>query len=210
MQIDSSLFADRFWIPKGSAVAMSGGFFDARGVDAAAQPSATYLHAIDGTIPCMVLLGPPGIGKSTEFFRASREAHQRGYAAELVSLAGVFSPAALDELLFRPSIIGRAKAPCFLFLDALDESPVGVPLMQQWLLNGAEKARQVTEQTGQKILIRLSVNFHARMTRFRAGLTRKADQPDTLCSLSGATWSEVPSVFRLPRARLHAAVFRSC
>ena len=31
------------------------------------------------------------------------------------------------------------------------------------------------------------VNFHARMTRFRAGFTRKADHPDTLCSLSGAT-----------------------
>jgi hypothetical protein len=37
----------------------------------------------------------------------------------------------------------------------------------------------------------VSVNFHARMTRFGVGLTRKADQPDTLRSLSGATWSDM-------------------
>jgi hypothetical protein len=48
-----------------------------------------------------------------------------------------------------------------------------------------------TNSAGAGLQIFVGVNFHARMTRFGVGLTRKADQPDTLCSLSGATWSDM-------------------
>lgn len=80
-------------------------------------------------IPCLVLLGLPGLGKSSEIQLAAREAISRGEAAEIIALGRLSSA---DELTARLEVAAAASAPSSriwnIFLDGLDEA---LPLFGQ-------------------------------------------------------------------------------
>src|SRR5688500_13430949 len=89
MPIESYSYADRWWIPKGSTVAVVAGFFDPEAQGQTTQQRVTYVHSFQSDVPCIVLLGPPGMGKSTEFSRAVSAAQDLGYTAQLIEGFGL-------------------------------------------------------------------------------------------------------------------------
>lgn len=153
---DPSTIAERYWIPKGSNVELTDGFFHSEiGDSNAVQQRVNYVHSLNIDVACMVLLGPPGIGKSTEFLRAIRAAREHGSDAEFVSLSGIYTSDALETILVDAAVTGGER-PVFVFLDALDESPVTVPVIQQWLIGAVQTARKLIDQSNSKLLIRIS------------------------------------------------------
>src|SRR4051812_11975956 len=110
-------FANRVWIPKGAQIEFGDGFFDASQAGAP-EPSVNYLRSLRTDVLCIVLLGPPGIGKSSEFKRA---VDRLDGAARLVPLSSITSFSELDEGV--DVALRLQAAHTFLFLDALDECP---------------------------------------------------------------------------------------
>ncbi len=80
--------------------------------------------------PCLVLLGEPGIGKSTAMGRAYEDERNRGDALVIWKNLGVFSDTGhMQREIFRSSDMATWKAGdshLSLFLDALDESVIHV------------------------------------------------------------------------------------
>ncbi len=75
-------------------------------------------------IPCLVLLGEPGIGKSTELERAVAHAEANGQRLHHVKLGSIGSEYGFDKrLLEHPNVQGWREhaTPLTLFLDAFDE-----------------------------------------------------------------------------------------
>ena len=149
-------YADRWWIPRESSVTVAAGFFDpeAQG-QTTRQQHVTYLHSVHSDVPCVVLLGPPGMGKSTEFSRAMRAAQAMGHTAHLLSLRGISSFEMLESTVFDPPTQDTHKRR-LVYLDSLDEAAASIPAMQQWLLRVAQRSQQFGQETGQELLFRIS------------------------------------------------------
>lgn len=86
------------------------------------EPTSVPLSSLS-KVPCLVLLGSPGLGKSSEVQLAAREALSKGEAAEIITLGRLSSA---DELTSRLTVGAKAfdSAVSFwnVFLDGLDEA----------------------------------------------------------------------------------------
>jgi hypothetical protein len=151
MTTDLHTYSDRSWIPKGSKVELAEGYFEPDRTDGGGN--TTYLCTLDLDLPCVVLLGPPGIGKSTEFRRAAEAARENGHEAVFVSLASIYTYEELAKVATDSSLTRNASSR-FLFLDALDESPVAIPVVQQWILSAAQSLRAIGQT--HRLAVRIS------------------------------------------------------
>lgn len=123
---DAPFHWDRFWFPAGNHVSLIDGYLpdpegwmgphlDARGV---------RLHAL-ADIPCLILLGVPGMGKTSEMNTAATAARQTGELVDFISLARLASPTELHSQL-----VGSAHHKAWqqgtkvwnIYLDGLDEA----------------------------------------------------------------------------------------
>ena len=96
---------------------------------------ARELRDYDG-VGCLVLLGPPGAGKTTELDTAYHEAVSAGVPALLVRLGQVTRRSEFQSLLARKLRAAvSAGEPVTLFLDGLDELPGGDATLRLDLLD---------------------------------------------------------------------------
>ena len=145
------LVVDRLWIPRGAKIEFSRDFFDAEVIAASVTPQ-TYVTSLNPDISCVVLLGPPGIGKSTEFDLAVQMAASNGYLTVQTPLRGISTSEELRTIV--QSRLETEKGRTLWFLDGLDESPVSTPVAQQWLLRAFAWAQERSPGT---LLPRISV-----------------------------------------------------
>ena len=88
---------DRFWFPFGANFPNDSGFLsDPTRLDHEAGRAGFRLADLDD-IPCLILLGPPGIGKTAELNKAAQAARKRGELVDLVSLGRLTAPSALQD-----------------------------------------------------------------------------------------------------------------
>lgn len=102
----------RFWCPPAGRIALDGGGFladpaDPFGVD---QTLATY-DGIDHH-RCLVLLGEPGIGKTTEVDRAVARAGER---AHRVDFGAVADPEGLRRPVTEAPAVAGTNEPCVAY-----------------------------------------------------------------------------------------------
>ncbi|MCB5206571.1 glycosyltransferase [Methylovorus mays] len=148
MENENNNFAKRYWVRRGSED-LSTGFYDP---DTSKNPFS-LVDSVNSQIPCIVLLGPPGIGKSTEFNNAHLEAIRKGYSTEFISLASTYSE---EELINAVNEHSNEDQTTLIFLDALDESPVSIPVTQNWIIKLARKINAKTEGSNKKTYLRIS------------------------------------------------------
>lgn len=87
------------------------------------QPNVFEIEKIH-SIPCVVLLGEPGLGKSYSLNQMSQNAKQQGDTTLNIKLRSVHSDYSLDQELFLTDQFKNwldHKEPLHLFLDSLDE-----------------------------------------------------------------------------------------
>lgn len=140
---------NRYWVLRGTAD-LATGFFEPRN----AIHLITAIDSISNDVPCMVLLAPPGMGKTTELKNAKQAAVEMGFETTFISLSTIYREeelaGSIGELSMSPNI------PNFIFLDALDESPVTIPVIQSWLVKFVRKLKKDQDRLGNKIRFRLS------------------------------------------------------
>jgi hypothetical protein len=130
----------RLWVPQGEAVML-----DDDGI--VADPEGFHFHqhlrhTAQLTAPCLILLGDPGMGKSTELRGLFRSAHasaeSAGNLALLKDLRLPTSDVGLLHHLFEDAQIKAWRAGThrlYLFLDSLDECRLRVPTVVGLLAN---------------------------------------------------------------------------
>ena len=148
MENEKINLAERYWVPKDS-VEVSSGFFNPLDT----KHEVTLLDTLKTDTPFVVLLGPPGIGKSTEFKTAHSRAIEIGNNAKFISLASIYTQNELENLIVNPTATDKYS---FIYLDALDESPVSVPVIQSWIIQLAQSLKLNEEKSGRKTLVRIS------------------------------------------------------
>ena len=148
MENNKRAFVTRPWIVRGSKTSSSDS-----NTSKDNNNLATYAESIALDKPCIILLGTPGMGKSTEFHHAHSEAVSKGYRSQFISLASIYTESDLNDALIDESLI---ETPNFIFLDALDETPVTVPVIQQWILRAASKLSNLEKKSGTKTFLRIS------------------------------------------------------
>src|SRR5260221_6813947 len=123
---DASFHWNRFWFPTGSQVSLIDGYLpdpegwmgphlDARGVT---------LRAL-ADIPCLVLLGVPGMGKTSEMEAAADAARQADELVDFISLARLTGPTELHSRLVgseRHTMWRQGAKVWNIYLDGLDEA----------------------------------------------------------------------------------------
>jgi hypothetical protein len=127
------------------------------------------------SIPCLVLLGEAGIGKTTELARASREARERGEAVHHVRLGSIASEYRLDtRLLERPEVRAwRERAePLTLFLDAFDEGLLRLDNAAVALREGLFEDLPCTDAERRRFAQALKLRITCRPDEWPASLTR--------------------------------------
>lgn len=126
--------AMRYWLSPGTPPALdSDGFFRDprryRRPSGAAQTDACRLDRL-AEVPCLILLGEGGIGKSTELEREHDRVVGLGHTALYVRLGSLVGAQLDRRLLAHPDVLAwKAHGrPLALFLDALDEAPASLRL----------------------------------------------------------------------------------
>ncbi|MBK7078182.1 MAG: hypothetical protein IPH44_38545 [Myxococcales bacterium] len=127
----------RFWCARdGSYSLADGGFL--------VDPETDYgqhFHSVDPLdrlvdVPCMVLLGEPGIGKSTVVKREARRLIESGRRVVLVDLALPTQRQALRRSVERAGATNAS--PTYIFIDALDEGLAHSPEIAQDLADALD------------------------------------------------------------------------
>src|ERR1700680_4193081 len=123
----------RFWFPPVTSILSLDGYLpdpdDWIGADLAVQ--GRRLEALND-IPCLILLGIPGIGKTSEMTHAAERARAAGELVDLLSLARLTGPAELySRLVAGPNLQDWQKGkPWNVFLDGLDEALAQLPYIE--------------------------------------------------------------------------------
>jgi hypothetical protein len=105
---------------------------------------------------CLVLLGPPGSGKTMELSAALFEARANDHPAHLLALQNLSSR---DDLVlelnsFLESIADSPGLDPIVFLDGLDEAPVQPGEIKAWLLSWL---RSIRSRFGGQLKLRLRI-----------------------------------------------------
>lgn len=155
---EASKFAVRRWIPRSSSeLTLDDGFFPANADEESEHESgSTFELAIGSNCPCIVLLGPPGIGKTTEFARIKCVATERGHAIRLAALSSVGTAEELESIFLETLARAQIDVPAILLLDSLDEGFAAAPTVQQWLVKAVKRALAISAETNQHLLLRIS------------------------------------------------------
>jgi hypothetical protein len=141
-------FPPRLWLPYGSQLILGDeGFIteDPHPWSPAYPSELRPLHDLVG-IPGLILIGEPGLGKSTEmrseFERLEKQTAGGPDLVQWVSLGTTRESAVLSESIFKAESFRRwleGDGRLFLFLDALDEARMRVPRIADLLLDGLAK-----------------------------------------------------------------------
>jgi hypothetical protein len=108
-------------------------------------------------INCLVLLGVPGSGKSTEFKKAKSTIVDKNSYSSIISLGQIESFEYLQTLLLETSEkLNKNTNKVIFFFDAIDESPVSVPVVEQWLISIVSLGKKLFESIGVDLQVRLS------------------------------------------------------
>jgi hypothetical protein len=115
----------RFWFPAGNAISSIDGYLpDPDGwMSPDLDVQGRRIEALND-IPCLIMLGIPGMGKTSEMKHAADHAREAGELVDLISLARLASPAELNSrLLAGPNLQEWLRGkPWNVFLDGLDEA----------------------------------------------------------------------------------------
>ncbi|NOJ39976.1 glycosyltransferase family 4 protein [Bradyrhizobium australiense] len=138
-------------------------------------PEGVFLSALRD-VPCLVLLGAPGLGKTSEIHLEAQSSIARGEAADIISLGRLTSIAELESLVIskvkRLELQGRIWN---LFLDGLDES-----------------LSQITQSHDALSSIFRKVSIHKELGEVKLRLTcRSAEWPSLLEASLKDIWGEV-------------------
>lgn len=147
----------RIWYPADARAPLTDGYLsDAKSWRDPETPSGISLSSLRN-VPCVVLLGTPGMGKTTEVRRAAAEAETRGQAVTVVSLSSISTPDELSNSLreARDAEWQKIDAKGWdIFLDGLDEIPVDLAEIQRAI---PQILRQIgDERTFEKLRFRIS------------------------------------------------------
>ncbi|MGD1854961.1 MAG: NACHT domain-containing protein [Leptolyngbyaceae cyanobacterium] len=130
----------RFWCPRSGNINLTDGGFlydpDAE-LGGAYNPDLVSLEAIAG-VPCLVLLGEPGIGKSQELENLKVLTEERTCASSQVLVMNLRSCTDLKRDLFRDETFTdwlKGDYHLYLFLDSLDEGLLSVPTLATGLID---------------------------------------------------------------------------
>jgi len=136
----------RFWChPTGNISLADSGYLLDPDTDwgKAGNPELVTLETISD-IPCLVLLGEPGIGKSQEMQRLKALTEQKIYGNSQILECNLRSCTNLREDLFKDEIFIdwlKGKHHLYLFLDSLDEGLLSIPNISQALLDELKKPK---------------------------------------------------------------------
>lgn len=124
----------RIWYPADAKAPLIDGYLsEAKSWRDPETPSGISLSSLRN-VPCVVLLGTPGMGKTTEVRRAAAEAETGGQAVTVVSLSSISTPDELSNSLreARDAEWQKIDAKGWdIFLDGLDEIPVDLAEIQR-------------------------------------------------------------------------------
>ncbi|MCG2644295.1 MULTISPECIES: glycosyltransferase [Bradyrhizobium] len=120
--------SERFWFPKDAEIPLDDGYLE--DLNDLGLPSLASKRLEDEAHKsCVVLLGAPGLGKTTEMMRLAEAARLRGEAVEFISLGQVSSAAALTSALLSSehALEWRASNRIWnVFLDGIDEALINL------------------------------------------------------------------------------------
>lgn len=160
---------DRIWFPAGSQVSLVDGYLPdpEEWMDQTPETQGVGLEGL-ADVPCLILLGVPGMGKTSEMKAAAALAVQHGELVDFVSLARLTGPTGLSSLLF-----GSAHHEAWLkgatvwniFLDGLDEALAQLSQIEKAI---PDLVRQLAHDTRQLKTLRLRISC------------RSAEWPQTL------------------------------
>jgi glycosyltransferase involved in cell wall biosynthesis len=108
-------------------------------------------------LPCIVLLGPPGSGKTTELAAAQNNAIKRGHRTQVISLRYITSPESLQNEL-ESLLEAEEPAPnlfTHVFLDGFDEFPARIDHARGWLM-GWLKSRGADAVKNRSLRLRIT------------------------------------------------------
>src|SRR5438876_931407 len=115
----------RFWFPAGTAISSIDGYLpDPDGwMGPHLDVQGRRIEALND-VPCLILLGIPGMGKTSEMKHAADRAREAGELVDLVPLARLTEPAELHSRLVAGTNLQEwlKGKPWNVFLDGLDEA----------------------------------------------------------------------------------------
>ena len=119
------------------------------------QSAGPFNFAQISNIPCLILLGPPGAGKSTELARA--RAMEHGEYTAMVALRRISASNDLSRELAAAKIewLQHQNRNLSIYLDGLDELPVNLEESRNWIL-GWIKETLSESSSGQTLKLRLT------------------------------------------------------
>lgn len=164
----------RFWCPRDGSYQLTGnGYlwdYDSRPVFGDSG-IVTLEDLIE--IPCLILLGEPGIGKSTEIFKHSKiieeKTRQTGDEFLRFDLKDYHSDQRLFDAIFQNSTLKKwrkGKNRLYLFLDSLDEALLNINVLSSAIPNEMEAQKLPNERLYIRIASRVAdwpVNLENRL-----------------------------------------------
>jgi hypothetical protein len=132
----------RFWNPRGHSFWPDGGFLSEpeSTLGRLLNPGAVTLQSMEPSVPCLVLLGEPGIGKSKEIEKQKAlsevRAKEHGDTALFFDLGVYSSDSTLYHEIFGHPLLQawlRATHHLILFLDSLDEGLIAASSLTRLL-----------------------------------------------------------------------------
>ncbi|MBD2746707.1 glycosyltransferase family 4 protein [Microvirga sp. BT688] len=180
----------RFWVREGDHPIIRHGYLDNPENEVAAYFGQAPKTLDDlSQLPCLFLLGLPGMGKTEELRRAAERATARNENAQLIALGRIRSAEELaSAILSSPNYAawrGNAQ-PWSIFLDGLDEALARESQIQDSLL-GALKALQTEVPDLRNLRLRISC--------------RSAEWPKQLEIQLGQIWNEETATYFLAPLR---------
>jgi glycosyltransferase involved in cell wall biosynthesis len=177
--MDAPFRWDRFWFPGGSQISLRDGYLpdpeDLMGLHLNAQ--GVPIEALKN-VPCLVLLGVPGMGKTSEMEKAADLARQNGELVDFISLARMTGPSSLDSQLVEGAHQAnwRSEGRVWnVFLDGLDEALAQLTQIEKAV---ADAFRRLAEKHGSLNHLRVRISC------------RSAEWPQSLEAELRTVWND--------------------
>lgn len=188
--VGTSFKWDRFWFPAGKQISLIDGYLPdpESWIGPHLEVQGVRIEVLNA-VPCVVLLGVPGMGKTSEMRFAADHAQGRGELVDFISLAALTGPADLYVKLIdgeNQQEWTREDKVWNIFLDGLDEALAQLTQIEKAI---PEVFRRLAERNGLKHL-RLRISC------------RSAEWPQSLEAELRAIWnSENVRVYELGHLR---------